>query len=623
MKDFELEKKIEFLKSFALFAELSNSELTGLAHVMKEVELEPGHGLLKQNEPADAVYFLKSGAVKVLVNDEKVAQIDQIQCFGEMSCLTPNTPASATVITAKKSQLYRIAKTDFLNSVGQITKLWQMLFVQMSERVRTTNGRLSEILLHLPQGLMKVSPEGIVSNDYSAQCTKFFKRENIAGFSFAKLAFPNDEAKQKSWQENLGLLFSETNMSFESCASLLANKFSLAHDDETSHFTMSYYPCKSLSGKIIAVDIGIQDITKEIELERKHRETKQKEEILNKITQSPDSYVNFLALSEEVYTDTVDFFSQLKSVGAESVESRVEQLMRRLHSLKGISGVFSLQGFKSVAHEAETIVSQIKASGDDAAKVASVLEKKLAEFKTEKDRAHNMFSEMPADLRRRLVGIVFSPHEFVTMKDLIEKSDWAGIQKLLASVEKIDSKKLIAQWAQETQKLADTLGKQVQFNMAGEGGRIAKDLFAQLDKVLIHLLRNGIDHGLESPEERTEKGKSPQGRITAMIDVSETELMMAIEDDGRGIDREALVNRARQNTSFDQKLIDSYVAKGEEWKILLLPGFSTAKEVTDISGRGVGLDAVAKAISCMNGTLTIESNFGEGTCFMITVPVAG
>lgn len=621
------------MRSFALFAELSNSELESLSHLMEDLELDHGVSLLKQNEFADAVYFLKKGAVKILVNGEMVAQIDRVQCFGEMSCLAPDTRASASVITAERSQLMRIEKQDFLRSVNQMSKLWRILFLQTSERVRSLNGRLSEILNHLPQGLVKVSPQGVVSNDYSVQCSKYFQRENLAGLSFPTLIFPGSgpepepepepevEEKRKSWLENLSLLFSESNMSFESCAALLTSEFTLKTNGETRYFAMSYAPCLSLTGKIIAVDIGIEDLTIQKELEIKHRESKLREDRLAKITQSPDSFINFLALAEETYLDTADFLAQLKQGGADSVRPRIEQMMRRLHSLKGISGVFSLQNLKAVVHESETIVSKLKTPGGDLAQIVASLEERVRAFLVEKDLAQGVFDQIPADLRRRLVGVVFSPEEFQKMKSLIEAGNAEATQKVLASVEKVDSKKLVAQWPHEAQKIAEAIGKSVQFNVAGEGGRISKDIFTQLDQVLIHLLRNGMDHGLETPDERVQAGKPPQGKITAMIDVTETELVMVVEDDGRGINGEALAKRARQNPNLDQALIESYVAKSEHWKILLMPGFSTAKEITDLSGRGVGLDAVASTIVNMGGSLSIESTFGEGACIFITVPV--
>jgi signal transduction histidine kinase len=588
---------------------------------MVALELDSGVSLLKQNEYADAVYFLKQGAVKVLVNGEMVAQIDKAQCFGEMSCLLPSTPASASVITAKKSQLVRISKDDFLASVNQVGKLWKTLFLQMSERVRSVNSRLSEILNHLPQGLVKISSEGLVSNDYSVQCTKFFQRDNMAGCLFHELAFPDDEKKQKTWAENLSLLFSESNMSFEACASLLQSEFSLGEGAEKREFTMTYSPCRNLQGKIVAVDIGIVDVTIEKQLERKNQEIRQRQDRLTKITQNPESYINFLALADEVYLDAENFARQVKDKGSASVQTRIAQLMRQLHSLKGISGVYSLGALKSVVHEIESLVGQFNGTADDRPEVLLLLEKKLGEFKSEKERAQEMFNEIPSDLRRRLIGVVFSQFEFESLKELSSKGDFGGIEKLLVSIETVDAKRLIGQWPQEAEQIATTLGKSVQFNVAGEGGRVSKALFTELDKVLIHLLRNGIDHGVEMPDDRLKAGKPAQGRITAMIDVSDTEFFMSVEDDGRGIHPAALAERARQKDSLDQALVAKYVAQGEEWKILLMPGFSTATEVTDLSGRGVGLDAVANLVERLGGSLVIESSFGEGTCFIITIPI--
>jgi chemotaxis protein histidine kinase CheA len=331
--------------------------------------------------------------------------------------------------------------------------------------------------------------------------------------------------------------------------------------------------------------------------------------------------MNFLSLADEVFVETTVFVETLKNQGAHSVLSRIERNMRRLHNLKGISGVFSLKDFRAVIHDMETQVGEAKGEGVDLCELVCRLEDSVQIFNAEKTKTHGVFATMPAELRRRLLGVVFSQQEFESLKCLIEEESYPKLSELIASVERIDSKKLIEQWPQEAKKIADVLGKSVQFQVMGEGGLITKDLFLELDKVLIHLLRNALDHGLEKPEERVKKGKTEQGNIEVTIDVPETDFVMLVEDDGHGIDNDALVKRARQNKNFAQAQIDQYVASGEIWRILLMSGFSTAKEVTDLSGRGVGLDSVANAIEKLGGTLTIESDFGKGTRFLIMIPL--
>ena len=621
LKTHELGEKIRFLRSFALFSELSDSELEGVSQVTQELELAPGAVLLTQNEPADAVYFLRNGAVKILVNGEMVAQIDRAQCFGEMSCLTPDTPASASVVTAKTSHLLRIAKDDFLKAVNQLNKLWKMLFLQMSERVRAANSRLSEILNHLPQGLVKVSPEGIVSNDYSVQSTRIFRKDNLAGLSFWKITFPDDVKKQSLWLENFKLFSADCNMSFEELSKIQISEFSLNYGEDTREYAMTYAPCKNAFGKIIAVDIGVEDITEQNELKRRNQEIEARQEIMNKISQNPDSFLNFLALAEEVDVEATDFVKNLESQGMRAVSQRIEKIMRRLHNLKGISGVFSLKDFRHVIHETESLIGEAKGETADQSQVAVNLNKSLEKFKSEKEKTKGIIEKMPSELRRRLLGVVFSPQEFSSLKNLIAIANDQSLAKLVTSIERVDSKKLVEHWPQEAQKIADVLGKAVQFHVMGEGGPISKELFMELDKVLIHLLRNGLDHGLEMPDARIKRGKPEHGTIEVTIDVAAPDFVMLVEDDGNGIDTEALVKRARQNKAFDQKLIDQYIASGEVWRILFLSGFSTAEKVTDLSGRGVGLDSVASSIEGLGGTLTIESEFGKGTRFLIMLPI--
>lgn len=588
---------------------------------MEDIELVPGTVLLTQNKPVDAVYFLKSGAVKILVNGEMVTQADGTQSFGEMSCLNPALPASATVVTAVASRLFRIRKEDFLNSVSQMTKLWKTLFLQSSERVRSVNIRLTEILNHLPHALVKVSLEGRVSNDYSAQCTEFFQRENLARVQFAELAFPGDEGKQKTWTENLAVLASDNLMSFDELAKFMDAEFTIHNGTEERNYSMTYSPCRNAYGALIAIDIGVEDVTEQKKLKREQQEIQSQQEVLIQISRNPDSFMNFLSLAKEIIKEFQETLMRLMR-GKSSVEpASVDRIMRRLHNLKGFAGLFSLSDLKETVHEAETNFSELKEEGASSVNVITHLEQSFQSLRAEVDKVNLIVAGMDPELRRRLFGIVLTQVDFEKLKKLVENKKYDQLRPWLTSIEKVESKKLVELWPAEAKRIAERLGKSIVFETSGEGGRISKDLFMALDKILIHLLRNGVDHGIETPDERIEKGKAEQGLIRATIELSETALLISVSDDGRGIDGAALVERARQNKDLNQQLVEQFSALGTPQKILVLPGFSTADEVTDISGRGVGLDSVASAVEALGGALKIDSELGCGTKFSILIPV--
>ncbi len=175
-------------------------------------------------------------------------------------------------------------------------------------------------------------------------------------------------------------------------------------------------------------------------------------------------------------------------------------------------------------------------------------------------------------------------------------------------------------FARMVRDVAHKLGKSARLDILGNATQIDRDILEKLDAPLGHLLRNAVDHGLETPERRQQAGKPEQGRITLEARHSAGMLQVNVSDDGAGVDLARL-----RRTIVERKLsTDEVVARLSEAELLeflLLPGFSLRQEVTDISGRGVGLDAVADMLKQVRGTLRITSNAGQGTRFRLQLPL--
>jgi len=168
--------------------------------------------------------------------------------------------------------------------------------------------------------------------------------------------------------------------------------------------------------------------------------------------------------------------------------------------------------------------------------------------------------------------------------------------------------------------LARSLGKQVRFNIVGEATQVDRDILDMLDAPLGHLLRNAVDHGVETPEAREAQGKPPEATITLEARHSAGKLLITVADDGAGIDleavRAAVVRRGLSDADTATRLSDH-----ELLDFLLLPGFSMREHVTDVSGRGVGLDAVHEVVKAVRGTVRIHNEPGRGTRFMLQLPL--
>lgn len=178
----------------------------------------------------------------------------------------------------------------------------------------------------------------------------------------------------------------------------------------------------------------------------------------------------------------------------------------------------------------------------------------------------------------------------------------------------------IQQFPRMVHDVARTLGKKIRFEVIGKNTEVDRDILEKLEAPLNHLLRNAVDHGIESPQERIAAGKDEQGRIVLEAMHRGGMLSVTVTDDGRGVDLE----RVRRKI-IDRKLTTAEIAlrltDAEVLEFLFLPGFSTAEKVTEISGRGVGLDVVQTMVQEVAGHIRIGSNLGQGCVFHVQLPI--
>ncbi|MBA4007575.1 MAG: chemotaxis protein CheA [Erythrobacter sp.] len=167
-------------------------------------------------------------------------------------------------------------------------------------------------------------------------------------------------------------------------------------------------------------------------------------------------------------------------------------------------------------------------------------------------------------------------------------------------------------------ELGGSTGKHVKLEVAGETTELDKTVIERLSEPMTHLIRNAVDHGIESPEERRAAGKDPEGTLTLSAEQKAGRIIIRIADDGRGIDRDRVLAKAIANglVAPDAQLTDDDINQ-----LIFAPGFSTAATVSSISGRGVGMDVVKQNVKELGGRITIESTPGKGTTFSLALPL--
>lgn len=162
--------------------------------------------------------------------------------------------------------------------------------------------------------------------------------------------------------------------------------------------------------------------------------------------------------------------------------------------------------------------------------------------------------------------------------------------------------------------------KEIQLVIKGEETELDKTLIEEINDPLVHLIRNSVDHGIELPEERIKIGKNPIGTITLSAEHEGNHIIISIEDDGKGINPEVIINKAiSKGLIAKEKAVD--LSEQEIYNFIFAPGFSTAEKVTNVSGRGVGMDVVKTNVTKLRGIIDIESQLGKGTKIFIKLPL--
>ena len=165
------------------------------------------------------------------------------------------------------------------------------------------------------------------------------------------------------------------------------------------------------------------------------------------------------------------------------------------------------------------------------------------------------------------------------------------------------------------------LGKNMELLIKGETTEVDKNIAEQIADPLMHLIRNAVDHGIESPEERIAAGKAARGKILLSADINEEYVQIVVEDDGRGLKKEKIFEKAlRQGMIESDKKLSDYTEK-EVYEWITLPGFSTREDANEYSGRGVGMDVVASNLAMLQGHLEIESKDGIGSRMILQIPL--
>lgn len=524
---------------------------------------------------------------------------------------------------ASSQDFTRRVPVDRMDEVGRsITAFNGMLekIQEASALVKQKTADIQTMLQNIPQGILTVVDGNKIHPEYSAYLETVFETKDIVGRDVMDLVFSHTNlgADALSQTEAIGgACIGEDIMNFEFNEHLMVGEIEKQMPDgRVKILDLSWSPITDDADMIVRLMLCVRDVTELRQLAAEANEQKRELEIIGEILAvSQDKFHEFIAGSLKFIDENALIIRQ----SPEANSFTIAQLFRNMHTVKGNGRTYGLLHLANIVHEAEqhyedlrhpTInrawdqqqlleeLAGVKAAIERYAKINEVtLGRQGTGRRSGSERYLTIDKKHIQESLHRLETVnTANLHELVSARNAVRKT------LRLLGTERIGE--TLASVLESMPALANELGKEAPAIEIDDGGYVVHSQAGDLLRnVFMHMIRNAMDHGLETPDVRIAKGKPAAGTISLRMGVADGMLQIALNDDGRGL---ALGRIRRKAIEKGIDGAENAMADEEIARLILRPGFSTAEKITDVSGRGVGLDAVLDFVTRENGKIDIQ-----------------
>ena len=509
-----------------------------------------------------------------------------------------------------------------------------------NDALERSRREIVDILENISQAILTVADDLTVGQEYSRYSERVFGREDLAGTPIHELIAggPEKEKERKELVEWLKLIFHSPTLNWKMARSMVQEEFTLKRDDgRVSELKIDFEPIRE-EGRIKRLMVLVEDLTEKRELQRaidaKQSEMDESLEHLAELARlDPEMYE---AIFEEANEIVEHAGQSLATLGESSDKAAViDELFRNMHTLKGNAMAFGLVRVAAKAHWVEDAFSELRESAENLSdELIAETREKVTELGDLFARIQNIASKVltQSSPQSKDDGSVRSLDREVKLE--VDEArieallDWVvsempaevsgELRSRIRALTLVPLSRLYGRFPKMVDDLADNLGKTVNpVELSGGDVALAAKVFNKIGNALVHLVRNCVDHGIEESGVRIAAGKPSHGTIALKSSYEGDQLCIEVSDDGGGVDPDKLVRRAIEKGLIDES---EKLSRQEALQIIFKPGFSTAAEITDTSGRGVGMDAVKTLIEELGGTIHIDTELGVGTKFSMRVP---
>jgi len=501
-------------------------------------------------------------------------------------------------IRALSSGARRVGAGDFdhvitvstSDEIGELARAFNEMTVSLRTTIAQLDGRNRDMRLvldNVDQGLLTIDREGVMSAERSAVVSKWFGPPNDGERFYECLRRVNPNAADSfevQWEELLeGFL----------PRALLLHQLPKRLTQGEKSYDLSYIPITESGDRLVKLLIVISDVTSRLAAERAEAEQREVATMFERIMRDKFGVIEFLMDAETLVRESTA-----------DVRPPLAETRRKIHTLKGNAGMYGMTTFATLCHDIETRMSE--SDGDVAPGDRTALNE--AWTRTADRLSRFLVDETPG------VNIDDAEYAYV-LRSLLEGTPRTDVIRMVREWRLERASDRLARFAGQARDLAKRLNKgDIEVDVDGSGLRLPREEWSNFWSAFTHVVRNAVDHGLESPDERKKAGKDGPGRITLSASRAGRSVQIELSDNGRGIDWARLAARARAANLPASDHNDLVSA-------LFADGISTKDSVSDVSGRGVGLAAAKQACERLGGYVAVESRTNVGTTFRFHMPI--
>ncbi|NTZ83730.1 HAMP domain-containing protein [Burkholderia metallica] len=514
--------------------------------------------------------------------------------------------------------------------VGRMDEIGHSIvaFNGMIEKIQENAAQLKQktadiqaMLQNMQQGILTVVEGGVVHAEYSAYLETIFETNDIAGRDLMALVFDDSTigADARSQVDAaVHACLGEDSMNFEFNEHLLVNEVAKRMPDGREKWLdLSWSAITDETDTVVRLMLCVRDVTEIRELTAQAGEQQRRLEMIGEILSiSQDKFHDFVHSAKGFLSENERMIRQHERVD----HSIVAALFRNMHTIKGNARTYSLQHLTNIVHEAEQAYESLRRADsgpewnrdalmDDLARVREAVEHYATINAVTLGRSGEP-AQNGADFLMVERAHISESLRVLDGADPANASDWHAardaVRRMLSQLGTQGIGEALGGVIESLPSLAAELGKPAPVvHIDSHGQRVRSEIVATLKNVFMHLLRNAIDHGIESSEARRAAGKAASGTIDIAVGVGGGELWFVLGDDGRGLALDRIRGIARERGWIDA---DNEAALSDEdvAELIFRPGFSTAQTVTEVSGRGVGMDAVRNFLKRDGGDIALR-----------------